>query len=259
MPSPSTRSKTANTPSDSAPVTGAHVLVVEDEQDLQDLMVYNLHRKGYKTTAAERGEDALRLLRDGKTPRPDVILLDLMLPGMDGMEVCRAIKSDPQLSTIPVIMVTAKGEETDVVAGLECGADDYVTKPFSTRVLLARIQSMVRRHGGVVAGDAASPVIEGQERSLKLRDITINPDRHEVLVSGNPVELTATEFRLLCLMAGKPGRVFTRQQIIESVHGWNVAVTDRSVDVHIVSLRRKLGAAGDDIQTIRGVGYRFRE
>ena len=236
---------------------GAHVMIVEDEQDLQDLLVYNLNRKGLRTTAAERGEDALKILRDDRNPKPDVILLDLMLPGMDGMEVCKAIKATPSLAEIPVIMVTAKGEEADVVAGLESGADDYVTKPFSTRVLLARVQSVLRRKAGAaVAGGEESGTQAG---NIRIRGIEINPERHEVLVEGSPVELTATEFRLLCLLAGKPGRVFTRQQIIESVHGWNVAVTDRSVDVHIVSLRRKLGETGASIQTIRGVGYRFKE
>ncbi len=228
----------------------AHLLVVEDEQDLLELLKYNLEREGYRVTPAESGEKALRAAR---TEAPDLVVLDIMLPGMDGLEVCRGLKAAEDTAHVPIVMLTAKTEEADVVTGLEMGADDYITKPFSPRVLLARVKAVLRRKG-LESSDPGLP-----EESIQIRDLSIRPDRHEVTVGGEPVELTATEFRLLSLMAGKPGRVFTRQQIIESIHGKYAAVTDRSVDVQIVMLRRKLGTIGDDIQTVRGVGYRFKE
>lgn len=226
------------------------ILVVEDEHDLQELLRFNLAREGYDTLCADSGEQALRLLREEPV---DLILLDLMLPGVDGLEICRRIKAKPAIANIPVIMVTAKGEESDVVSGLELGADDYVIKPFSPRVLLARVKAVLRRQQGEEAEAAA-------DQNLIVRDdLVINPDRHESMLDGRPLELTATEFRLLSLLARRPGRVFTRQQIIEAIHGGHSAVTDRSVDVQVVSLRRKLDDDGQRIQTVRGVGYRFRE
>jgi len=225
-----------------------NILVVEDERDLQELLRYNLLREGHSVATATTGESALEQV---EAQPPDLILLDLMLPGMDGLEVCRALKSDPSTSAIPVIMITARGEESDIVAGLELGADDYVPKPFSPRVLIARINAVFRRAGEEPQGG-------GKDR-LKVRDMTIDAERHEVRVGEERVDLTATEFRLLSLLASRPGRVFTRKQIIELIHEGFAAVTDRSVDVQVVALRRKLGKAGEDIETVRGVGYRFKD
>lgn len=230
--------------------TRARLLVVEDEQDLLEVLRFNLEREGYLVATADSGEKALRAIRQDP---PDLVVLDIMLPGMDGLEVCRAVKSEAQTHRIPIIMVTAKSEEADVVAGLELGADDYITKPFSPRVLLARLKSVLRRRGAEEVQGTS------QEPTIKVNDLVIRPDRHEVTVADHSVELTATEFRLLTLLASRPGRVFTRQQIIEAIHGKYAAVTDRSVDVQVVMLRRKLGARGEDIQTVRGVGYRFKE
>jgi len=177
-------------------------------------------------------------------------VLDLMLPGLDGLEVCRALKADPQTSRIPVLMLTAKGEDSDVITGLELGADDYITKPFSPKVLIARIRTALRR--------ARQPQLN-QEEELRVHELTIDPARLRVLVSDKPVELTVTEFRILHFLASKPGWVFTRDQIIDAVHGKDYAVTDRAVDVQIVALRRKLGPAGGYIETVRGIGYRFSD
>ena len=230
--------------------TETNILLVEDEQDLLELLRYNLTREGFMVQTAMTGEDGLKKAREiGK--QLDLVLLDLMLPGIDGLEVCRTLKGRDHTSAIPVIMLTAKGEESDIVRGLEYGADDYITKPFSPRVLMARIQAVLRRSEGDVRNSNSS-VIE-------IGSVQIDTDRHEVLVKGEPVTLTATEFKLLSLLASKGGRVFTRQQIIETIHEGYAAVTDRSVDVQVVSLRRKLGEAGRSIETVRGVGYRFRD
>lgn len=228
---------------------GASVLVVEDEQDLLDLLSYNLEREGYDVRATTHGEDALKLVQASP---PALVLLDLMLPGMDGLEVARTLKGKPKTSSIPIIMLTAKGEEVDIVKGLEIGADDYITKPFSPRVLIARIAAVMRR-----ADNLSEDGTPGGE--IEVGDLLINTERHEVSMAGQTIELTATEFKLLTLMAARPGRVFTRQQIIESIHEGFAAVTDRSVDVQVVALRRKLGDTGRNIETVRGVGYRFRE
>jgi len=228
------------------------LLLVEDEEDLQELVRYNLERDGFNVTAVGTGKRALDAVR---TSVPDLVILDLMLPGMDGLEVCRALKASAATRNVPIVMLTAKSEEADIVTGLELGADDYVTKPFSPRVLVARIKAVLRRrHSDGEGGDEAS-----SEEVITVADLAIRPDRHEVTVRGEPVELTATEFKLLCLLARRPGRVFTRQQIIESIHGKYSAVTDRSVDVQVVSLRRKLGNNSESIETVRGVGYRFRD
>jgi len=225
-----------------------NVLVVEDERDLQELLRYNLVREGHNVAAATTGEAALEQIEDNP---PDIILLDLMLPGMDGLEVCRVLKADPTTSAIPIIMITARGEESDVVAGLEMGADDYIPKPFSPRVLIARMHAVARRVGESDDG--------GGSEQVKVRNMTIDAQRHEVRVGDTRIDLTATEFRLLSLLASRPGRVFTRKQIIEMIHDGFAAVTDRSVDVQVVALRRKLGEAGEDIETVRGVGYRFKD
>lgn len=227
------------------------VLVVEDEKDLQDLLTYNLAREGFAVRIAETGEQALELV---KSDRPDLVLLDLMLPGIDGLGVCRRLKGDPATGSIPVVILTAKGEEADVVVGLEMGADDYVTKPFSPRVLIARLKAVLRR-----PAENPAPQDAGEQTSVRVNRFRIDPQRHEATVDDRPVDLTATEFRLLYLLARRPGRVFTRQQIIDELHEGYAAVTDRSVDVQIVSLRRKLGPVGEDIQTVRGVGYRLKD
>ncbi len=226
------------------------ILVVEDETDLQELLDYNLARDGFDVTCVDSGEKALKLIR--RDP-PDMVLLDLMLPGIDGLEICRQIRADAELAHLPLVMLTAKGEEADIVAGLELGADDYVTKPFRVRVLVARLKAVLRRKQSEQDDGGATG-----EKPIEAGPLRIVPDRHEVLVNGRPVDLTANEFRLVSLLVRHPGRVYTRQQIIDCIHEGFAAVTERSVDVQIVSLRKKLGEAGDDIQTVRGVGYRFR-
>ena len=224
-----------------------HILVVEDEEDILELLRYNLAKEGFRVTGALSGEEAVRAARS--TP-PDLIVLDLMLPGMDGLTVCRELKMDAKTREAPIIILTAKGEEADIVAGLELGADDYVIKPFSPRVLLARLRAVLRRRQAEPA-----PVSD----SLILHEMTIHPGRHEVLVQGRPVDLTATEFRLLHFLARRPGWVFTRAQIVQGVQGEDYSVSDRAVDVQIVGLRKKLGPAGKYIETVRGVGYRLKE
>ncbi|MBI2432045.1 MAG: response regulator [Candidatus Hydrogenedentes bacterium] len=224
-----------------------NILIVEDEEDLAELVRYNLSREGYLAHVAPTGTSALTLTR---TKKPDLILLDLMLPELDGLEVCKRLKADPDYQHIPVVMLTAKGEEADIVTGLEMGADDYITKPFSPRVMLARVRAVLRRRPRQVDDD---------QETLRIHNLIIHPGRHEVLVDGKPLTLTNTEFRVLHYLARRPGWVFTRYQIVDAVHGEHYAVTDRSVDVQIVGLRKKLGVAGDHIETVRGVGYRFRE
>ena len=223
------------------------ILVVDDEEDIVELVRYNLSREGYQTLSAETGEKALRLAR---TEKPDLIVLDLMLPGMDGLEVTRAMKSDAEMRRIPIVMLTAKGGEPDIVAGLELGADDYIVKPFSTRVLVARVRAALRRR-------RVEPVDE--TRKIEIEGIVIDPGKRTVTVEDNPVELTFTEFQILQQLTRRPGWVFTRSQIVEAVRGDDYPVTDRAVDVQIVGLRKKLGACGNLIETVRGVGYRFRE
>ncbi len=228
-------------------MTAERILAVDDEEDLLELLRYNLAKQSYEVLTAATGEEALRALADGGA---DLVLLDLMLPGMDGLEVCRAMKADPRTAGVPIIMVTAKGEEADVVKGLALGADDYVTKPFSPKVLVARVGAVLRRRA---AGASAGPV------SLELGALSISEERREVLVQGKLAALTATEFDLLCLLARRRGCVFTRSQIIDSVKGADCAVTERSVDVHVVGLRRKLGDFGALVETVRGIGYRMKD
>ena len=223
------------------------ILVVDDEPDILELIRYNLTRNNYDMTGVASGEEAFASVR---TSPPDLVVLDLMLPGIDGLEVCRRLKNDARTAAIPVVILSAKGEEADVVTGLELGADDYLTKPFSPRVLLARIKAVLRRQQS--EPDATDAVITHHA-------LQIHPGRHEVLVAGALVQLTLTEFRILYLLARRPGWVFTRNQILEAVQGDDASVTTRAVDVHIVALRRKLGTSGDLIETIRGVGYRLQE
>ena len=222
------------------------ILVVDDEEDLQELIRYNLEKEGYDAICVGTGEEALAATRK---QAPDLILLDLMLPGIDGFETCRQLKGQPQSAAIPIVMLTARGEDADIVAGIELGADDYMTKPFSPRVLVARIRNILRRRN---RSDAPSGIIE-------IRNLTIDPNRHQALVRRKPVDLTATEFALLAHLASRPGWVFTRGQLIDAGKGGDYAVTERSVDVQIVGLRRKLGSIGKEIETVHGVGYRFKE
>jgi two-component system alkaline phosphatase synthesis response regulator PhoP len=223
------------------------ILVVEDEEDIQELVRYTLTRDGYQPTCVSTGEEGLRI---AKKELPELILLDLMLPGMDGLEVARILKTEPKTRNIPIVMLTAKGEEVDVVAGLELGADDYITKPFSPRVMIARVRAVLRRKSRVVPEEADV---------MKVHELVIHPGRHEVVVNDKVVDLTFTEFRVLQFLAKRPGWVFTRSQIVDAVHGDDYPVTERSVDVQVVGLRKKLGAHGHYIETVRGVGYRFKE
>jgi two-component system, OmpR family, alkaline phosphatase synthesis response regulator PhoP len=223
------------------------ILVVDDEEDILELVRYNLTKDGYKVTCVASGEAALASAKDQV---PDLVVLDLMLPGVDGLDVCRALKADAKTAHVPIVMLTAKGEEADIVTGLELGADDYMTKPFSPRVLLARIRSVLRKTSRAEGDD---------HEVVQVHDLVINPGRREVLYKGKGIDLTYTEFGILHLLARRPGWVFTRYQIIDGVRGEDYAVTDRSVDVQIAGLRKKLGSAGKYIETVRGVGYRFKE
>ncbi|OPZ30949.1 MAG: Alkaline phosphatase synthesis transcriptional regulatory protein PhoP [Lentisphaerae bacterium ADurb.BinA184] len=223
------------------------ILVADDERDISELVEYNLTRSGFRVLCAASGEEALAVARQRA---PDLIILDLMLPGVDGLDVCRALKSDPRTAGVPIIILSAKGEEADIVAGLELGADDYVTKPFSPRILVARVRAVLRKRQGGSLSD---------EEAVRRGDLTVDPGRREVRVGGRLVELTFTEFELLHFLIRRPGWVFTRNQIIDAVRGGDYPVTERSVDVQVVSLRRKLGPAGECVETVRGVGYRFKE
>ena len=231
------------------------VLVVEDEADIRELVSYTLLKDGYQVASVATGEEALAI---AAARPPDLMILDLLLPGVDGLSVCRKLRANPNPKTagMAIIMLTAKGEESDIVAGLNTGANDYITKPFSRNVLLARVRAVLRKA-------ALSPEGEGhptdQEDVLKIHNLVIHPGRHLVQVDGQSVELSATEFRVLRVFARKPGWVFTREQILDAVHGDNYAITNRAVDVHIVNLRRRLGIAGEYIETVRGVGYRLKE
>ncbi len=223
------------------------ILVVDDEEDLLELISYNLGKEGYRVTCVASGEAAVH---EAKQNLPDLVLLDLLLPSIDGLDVCKTLKADPKTQHIPIIMLTAKSEEADVVTGLELGADDYLTKPFSPRVLLARIRAILRRK--------AKPA-DDDPTAIRIHSLVIHPGRHEVLIAGKPVELTFTEFRLLHFLARKPGWAFSRSQIVDAVKGEDYPVTERSVDVQVVGLRKKLGSLGSYIETVRGVGYRFKE
>jgi two-component system phosphate regulon response regulator PhoB len=223
------------------------ILVVEDEEDVLELLQYNLRHNGYLVELAVTGRQALDKATSGEM---DLVLLDLMLPEIDGLEVCKTLKKNPKTEAIPVIMLTAKGTEADIVRGLELGADDYVTKPFSLHVLLARIKAVLRRKA--TGEDVDKSVV-------RIHDLEIDSGRHRVTLKDKPLDLTSTEFKLLKFLAARPGWVFTRYQIVDAVHGSDYPVTDRSVDVQVVGLRKKLGTAGKYIETVRGVGYRFME
>ncbi|MEW6664860.1 MAG: response regulator [Thermodesulfobacteriota bacterium] len=223
------------------------VLVVEDEEDILELLRFNLAKEGFSVSCAVTGEEALKKAR---LEIPDLVLLDLLLPGIDGLQVAGRLKEDPITRHIPIVMLTAKGEEADIVTGLELGADDYITKPFSKKVLVARLRAVLRRRA------AEAP---DEQSVLSFPDLGIHPGRREVLVKGKAVALTYTEFGILHLLARRPGWVFTRNQIVDAVKGDDYFVTDRAVDVQIVGLRKKLGPASKHVETVRGVGYRFRE
>jgi two-component system phosphate regulon response regulator PhoB len=229
------------------------VLIVEDEEDIRELVSYHLLKEGYQVASVASGEEALSV---AEKQTPDLILLDVMLPGMDGLTVCQRLRAAPKTADVAIMMLTAKSEETDIVRGLNLGATDYVTKPFSPKVLLARVRAVLRRQTAVAT--AEEEVEEGDE-IIEMHGMVIHPGRHEVRIEGNPVTLSSTEFRVLYFLASRPGWVFSRQQILDGVHGDNYAITDRAVDVQIVGLRKKLGEAGKYIETVRGVGYRFKE
>ncbi|MBZ0264508.1 response regulator transcription factor [bacterium] len=224
-----------------------YILVVEDEEDILELIRHNLSREGYEVRCVSDGHEALREVR---LRPPDLIVLDLMLPEIDGLDICRRLKMDQATRHIPIIMESAKSEDSEVITGLELGADDYITKPFSPKVLVARVKSVLRRK--------AEPE-PSKNAVLRFHDIIIHPQKREVLVKGSPVELTNTEFRILHMLAQRPGWVFTRYQIVDDIHGEQYAVSDRSVDVQVVGLRKKLGDQGALIETVRGVGYRLKE
>ncbi len=229
------------------------VLVVEDDHDIRELVSYNLLKDGFQVAGVASAEEALAIAQS----RPlDLVLVDLMLPGMDGLTLCRKLKEDPRTAAICLIILTAKGEDRDIVTGLNLGAEDYITKPFSPRVLVARVRAVLRR--GATPRPAETDAEEADE-VIKIHGLVIHSGRHEVQLDGQPIELTSTEFRVLKLLASRPGWVLTRQQILDGVHGDNYAITDRAVDVQVVGLRKKLGSAGSLIETVRGVGYRFKE
>lgn len=223
------------------------ILVVDDEEDILELVRYNLSKEGYTVDCVKSGEKAIAF---AKSKSPDLIVLDLMLPGVDGLEVCKLLKADSTTSQIPIIMLTAKSEDADIVSGLELGADDFITKPFSPRVLIARIRVVLRRASRHKIPTASI---------IKIHDFIIDSTRHEVIIAEQKVRLTPSEFKILAFLAARPGWVFTRDQIIETVKGDDYIVTERSIDVQIVGLRKKLGEHGKFVDTVRGVGYRFRE
>ena len=223
------------------------ILLVEDDPHITELIRFNLGREGFDSVAVDSGEAALAYVNGNRVA---LILLDIMLPQMDGLAVTRVLKSDVLSRGIPLIIVSARGEEADIVRGLELGAEDYITKPFSPRVLVARVKAVLRRDGAAVVDEQAP---------LTLQDLTIHPGKREVRIAGVVVATTATEFEVLLYLAQHSGWVFTRGQLVAAVHGPDYPVTDRSVDVVIVGLRKKLGARGDWIETVRCVGYRFRD
>ncbi|OGX08677.1 MAG: DNA-binding response regulator [Omnitrophica WOR_2 bacterium GWA2_47_8] len=222
------------------------ILVVEDEKDIAELVEYNLNREGYHVIPVYDGETALETL---EKEQPGLIILDLMLPGIDGLETCRIIKQDPKLKNIPIIFLTAKSEESDIIVGLQLGADDYVTKPFSPKILIARVKALLRR--------ISEKIVLKDLR--KFDDLVIDTKKYKVSYKGKPIELTMSEFNILEFLSRQPGRVFTRDQIVDKVWKDGKFIIDRAVDVHIRGLRKKLDKAADFVETVRGVGYRFKD
>jgi DNA-binding response OmpR family regulator len=229
-----------------------HILIVEDDEDIQQLVSFNLLKAGFHVTCADDGEEGLAQIAENNF---DCLILDLMLPGMSGYEVCRTIRENEEKSKIPIVMLTAKGEENDIVTGLESGGDDYITKPFSPKVLVARIKSVLRRGQ---KEDSLSSEDETDEDIISYADLVIDLGRHEVRLGTDIINLTVTEFNVLRLLAARPGWVFSRQAIIDSVRGYDYSVTPRAIDVQVFGLRKKLGEVGKQIETVRGIGYRFR-
>jgi len=225
----------------------AKILVIEDEQDIQELISYNLTKENYGVTTVGSGELGIEdIIRN----KPDLVILDLMLPGMDGLDVCKWIKQKTESEDIGVLILSAKGDETDIVTGLELGADDYMTKPFSPKVLSAKIKALLRRE---------KRRAEPQTGMLIRETLSIHPGKREVKINGNPISLTPMEFEILHYLATHQGWAYTRGQIVAAVRGDNFAVTDRSVDTLIVGLRKKMEDCSHYIETVRGVGYRFKE
>ena len=225
---------------------GEKILVIEDEHDIRELISYNLESEGYDILKAAAGNEGFESARKNT---PNLILLDIMLPDIDGLEVCRKLKREETTKDIPIIMLTAKSEDSDVISGLELGAEDYITKPFSPRVLIARLRAVLRRN--IESDDKDSLIIQ-------VHEIQIDVKKHEVIVDGETINLSATEFAILSHLASNPGWVFSRNQIIDAVRGQNYPVTERSVDVQILGIRKKLGSQGRFIETVRGVGYRIK-
>ena len=222
------------------------IAVIEDEADILEVIDYNLSKEGFDVCSALNGEEGLALV---KKEGPDLVLLDLMLPGLDGIEICRTLKADYSTRSIPIIMVTAKGEESDIVLGLGMGADDYVVKPFRPRELMARIRSVLRRGN----------FIEEGEGIVSIDELVIDINRHEVKLEGKIIVLTAMEFKLLHVLASNPGRVFTRENLLNHVSSDDTFIIDRNIDVHIRSIRKKLDKHRELIETIHRVGYRFHD
>ncbi|MFW6139207.1 MAG: response regulator [Spirochaetota bacterium] len=223
------------------------IIVIDDEEDIRELLEYNLSREGYRVALHAEGNNALKAIRAIK---PDLIILDLMLPGLHGLDVCRIVKNDEQLEDIPIIMLTARGEEEDIVTGLELGADDYITKPFSMHVLLARIKAVMRRSEKAAQRDFT--------RVISVGGLKIDPDYYQVTLNDREIKLTPTEFGVLKTLVENEGKVFTRNQLLNTVQDGSVYVIDRTIDVHLTSLRKKLKEMGQNIETVRGVGYRFK-
>lgn len=227
------------------------ILIVEDDENIQQLVGYNLAKAGFSVFYAENGEQALDSV---KRDSPDLVVLDIMLPSLNGFEVCKILRKDPQTRTLPIIMLTAKGEENDVTTGLDLGADDYITKPFSPKILISRIKAALRRREELSVEEGGEP----KSTVTRIHDIVIDSKRYEVEVAGVPIALTVTEFSILDLLARRPGWVFSRQQIIDGVRGYDYVITPRAVDVQVFGLRKKLGLAGECIETVRGIGYRMK-
>lgn len=253
LPSSATTPPSSGAGIKSSGATSEQVVVVDDEEDILELVRYNLTKHGYQVFCATTGEQGLELV---EKLVPHLLILDLMLPGVSGIKVCETIRGDRTLKNLPIVILSARGEEEDVVAGLETGADDYITKPFSPSLLLARCRAVVRRR---------TVISPGEQELIRYREIVINPGKHEVTIAGEKVSLTFTEFKILHLLSRRPGWVFTRYQIVDGVRGEDYAVTERAVDVQIVGLRKKLGGVklvgplgpADYIETVRGVGYRL--
>ncbi len=230
-------------------MTAKKIVIVEDETDIREVLIYNFEREGFTVWGAGDGRYGLKLIQD---KNPDLVLLDLMLPGLDGLEICRELKNDKTTAAIPIIMVTAKGEEGDIVAGLELGADDYVTKPFSPKELMARAQAVLRRGRALPAA--------ANDKRIECDGLIIDIERHLVIVDGETVSsFTATELKLFHFLAFNAGRVFTRDHLLSRVMGEESFVVDRNIDVHIQAIRKKIGRERKIIETIRGIGYRFRD